>query len=118
MEQSEYEKVGRESFEFNVDPKDSIFVQRLFFGRTDRDNVIEKLEVPTRPGWLIIVVNAIRFYQRNISKKLGNRCVFDPSCSHYSEIAYREKGFIKGTVLTIKRLCRCRAQNGGIDELI
>ncbi|MCI4667246.1 MAG: membrane protein insertion efficiency factor YidD [Bacteroidia bacterium] len=67
--------------------------------------------------WLNWIVKAIRYYQKNISSNLGNRCVFDPSCSHYSEVAYREKGFFKGTFLTVNRLCRCRPQNGGIDEL-
>ena len=107
----------QDTFEFNVNDKDAIIVQRHFLGKTQRDLDIEKLPLPSKPFWLKSFIKMIRFYQRNISKKLGNRCVFDPSCSHYSEIAYRKKGLIKGSVLTIKRLYRCRPKNGGIDEI-
>ncbi len=103
--------------EFNVCSEDEVFVQRLFLGKTKRDIEIEKLKIPVKPFWLKVVVKLIRFYQKKISKKIGNRCVFDPSCSHYAEIAFREKGLFKGTLLTINRLYRCRPNHGGIDEL-
>ncbi|MEJ0101605.1 MAG: membrane protein insertion efficiency factor YidD [Bacteroidota bacterium] len=108
----------QDSFEFNVDPKDSIIVQRQFLGKTQRDIEIEKLPIPSKPIILYFIIKMIRFYQHRISKKLGNRCVFDPSCSHYSEIAFRKKGILKGSFFTIKRLYHCRPKNGGIDELI
>ncbi|MFH1260222.1 MAG: membrane protein insertion efficiency factor YidD [Elusimicrobiota bacterium] len=57
----------------------------------------------------------MRWYRRRILPKLGNRCVFEPSCSHYAELALREKGLVKGLKLTAKRLCRCRPGAGGID---
>lgn len=107
----------QDTIEFNVDPKDSIIIKRQLLGNTERDLKIEQLEIPKKPIWLKVVVKLIRYYQSRISKKLGNRCVFDPSCSHYSEMAYREKGFIHGSILTINRLYRCRPKNGGIDEL-
>ncbi|MEX1014190.1 MAG: membrane protein insertion efficiency factor YidD [Candidatus Paceibacterota bacterium] len=107
----------RNEFEFNVNPEDEIIIRRQFFGKTNRDIEIEQLEIPSKPIWLKIFVTMIRFYQKRISGKLGNRCVFDPSCSHYSEMAYREKGFINGTKLTVNRLYRCRPENGGKDKL-
>lgn len=107
----------KDNIEFNVDPKDKIIVFRQFFGKTERDKAIEYIAIPQNPFWLKSVVKLIRYYQNNISMKLGNRCVFDPSCSHYAEVAYRKRGFLKGTALTIKRLYRCRPKNGGIDEL-
>jgi len=107
----------QDKFEFNVNPKDEIIVRRQLFGKTERDIEIENLEIPSNPIWLKLIVKMIRFYQCKISNRLGNRCVFDPSCSHYAEIAYRKKGFIKGTVITINRLYRCRSKNGGKDEL-
>lgn len=106
-----------DTFEFNIDSKNSVIVKRQLFGKTERDVEIEQLVIPNKPFWLKVVVKLIRFYQMRISEKLGNRCVFDPSCSHYSEVAYRKKGLIKGTNLTLKRLYRCRPKNGGIDEL-
>ncbi|HAO07568.1 MAG TPA: membrane protein insertion efficiency factor YidD [Chryseobacterium sp.] len=110
--------IKQNNFEFNVEPKDAILIQRQFLGRTKRDIEIENLAIPTKSIALSIVIKIIRFYQKKISKKLGNRCVFNPSCSHYSEMAFRKRGIIKGSLLTIKRLSRCRPKNGGIDELI
>lgn len=104
--------------EFNINPIDEILVKRQILGKTERDAHIEQLPIPSKPIWLRAVIKSIRFYQNRVSHQLGNRCVFDPSCSHYSELAFREKGLIKGTLLTIKRLLRCRPKNGGIDELI
>lgn len=106
-----------DNYEFNINPENEIVVKRHLFGKTQKDLEIENLEIPKRPTWLKLTVRSIRFYQTRVSERLGNRCVFDPSCSHYSELAFRQKGFIQGAILTIKRLNRCRPQNGGIDEL-
>jgi conserved hypothetical protein YidD len=110
-------EVDGNEFELNVDPKDAIIIERHFSGYTKRDREIERLRIPSKPTWLNIIVRLIRFYQKNISHRLGNRCVFVPSCSHYAETAFREKGFVKGMKLTVKRLYRCRPANGGVDEL-
>tara|TARA_B100000427_G_scaffold325260_1_gene331793 strand:+ start:130 stop:501 length:372 start_codon:yes stop_codon:yes gene_type:complete len=118
--------ITRKSFDFNsleddviinVNEKDKVFIQRQFSYRTDRDTKINNLEIPNNPFWLKCIIKLIRYYQKNISRKLGNRCVYDPSCSHYSELAYRKKGFLVGTKLTLNRLKRCKPKNGGIDEL-
>lgn len=109
--------INENKFEFNVNPKDAIIVERAFNKHTKLDLEIQNKEIPKKPLWLNLVVRMLRYYQNNISEKLGNRCVFDPSCSRYSEVAYRKKGFYKGTILTIKRLHRCRPENGGIDIL-
>lgn len=118
MAKKEFEFSKQDTFEFNVDTKDAIIVQRQFLGKTTKDIEIESQPVPVRPPWLYLVIKLIRFYQKRVSNKLGNRCVFDPSCSHFAEMAFRKKGFFKGTVVTLKRLARCRPKNGGIDELI
>lgn len=107
----------KNTFEFNVNPKDAIIVERAFNKHTKLDLEIQNMDIPKKPLWLNLVVRMLRYYQNNISEKLGNRCVFDPSCSRYSEVAYRKKGFYKGTILTIKRLHRCRPKNGGTDIL-
>lgn len=107
----------KNTFEFNVSQKDAVIVERAFNKHTKLDLEIQNMEIPKNPLWLNIVVKMLRYYQNNISEKLGNRCVFDPSCSRYSEVAYRKKGFLKGTALTIKRLHRCKPKNGGIDIL-
>ncbi|MCI7504874.1 MAG: membrane protein insertion efficiency factor YidD [Coriobacteriaceae bacterium] len=35
-------------------------------------------------------------------------CRFTPTCSQYALIAFRKYGFLKGFVLTAKRILRCR----------
>jgi putative membrane protein insertion efficiency factor len=111
-------KVGDDHFELNVSEKDFALIQRHFSKYTERDTAIRQLDVPKSPIWLNMTVRAIRNYQDNVSSRLGNRCVFDPSCSHYAEIAFRNHGFFQGIKLTLNRLWRCRGENGGIDELI
>ena len=60
----------------------------------------------------------IRVYQLAVSPWLGTRCRFHPSCSQYAYEAYGEHGFLRGTTLTAKRLCRCHPFNaGGFDPV-
>ncbi len=110
-------EVNENSFEINADEKDAVIIQRYFVKHTALDLEIQNLPIPKNPIWLNIVVSVLRIYQNNISERLGNRCVFDPSCSRYSELAFREKGFLKGVRLTVNRLRRCKPENGGIDKL-
>tara|TARA_R110002167_G_scaffold247308_5_gene452904 strand:- start:4812 stop:5168 length:357 start_codon:yes stop_codon:yes gene_type:complete len=117
MKDIESIEIGEDSFEIITNEEDSIIVQRHFAKHTKLDLDIQNLLIPKKPIWLNSVVRMIRFYQNNISEKIGNRCVFDPSCSRYSELAFREKGFLKGMSLTINRLKRCRPKNGGVDQL-
>lgn len=67
-----------------------------------------------------IAIMVVRFYQKFISKYIftGNNCRFYPTCSQYSIEAYKKYGFIKGTILTVKRIARCHPFNdGGYDPL-
>ncbi len=106
-----------DTLEINATEKDLIIIQRHFTKHTKLDLEIQNLPIPQKPIWLNLTVRTLRFYQNHISEKLGNRCVFDPSCSRYSEMAFREKGFLKGMILTVNRLKRCCPKNGGIDKL-
>ena len=40
-------------------------------------------------------------------------CKYHPSCSQYSSLAYREFGFVRGTLKTAWRLLRCNPWSGG-----
>lgn len=106
-----------DSVQITANPKDAVIIYRQIAGKTKRDASIESMQTHGMVVWLRLVVGLIRFYQQRISKRLGNRCVFDPSCSHYAELAFRKKGFVRGVLLTMNRLCRCRPENGGVDEL-
>jgi len=67
---------------------------------------------------VLIPLALLKVYRYLISPLLGSHCRFYPSCSHYSEEAYRKFGIYKGTVLTIKRLAKCHPwHKGGIDPV-
>ena len=60
----------------------------------------------------------IFFYQKYISKSLGRRCIFYPSCSEYTRQAVDKYGIIKGNLLGVKRILKCNPfSKGGIDYL-
>ena len=64
-------------------------------------------------GLLLILV---RGYQYLISPMLGPNCRFHPSCSEYAVQALEKHGAGCGSVLALKRLCRCHPLNpGGYD---
>ena len=90
-------------------------IKRVLTGTTPCDSEIDQLPVPQHPRWLIFIVGFLRWYRSTIAPRLGNRCVFEPSCSHYSELAFRKYGLSRGFTLTICRLYRCHSGSGGID---
>ena len=56
------------------------------------------------------LVAAIHLYQATgspLMPRLGVHCRFTPTCSHYSEGAFRKYGALKGALLTLRRLARC-----------
>ncbi|HCP23315.1 MAG: membrane protein insertion efficiency factor YidD [SAR202 cluster bacterium] len=64
------------------------------------------------------VLSLIWVYQRTLSPLLPTSCRFSPSCSHYSQEAVEKYGVIKGVMLGVKRLGRCRPLGGqGYDPV-
>lgn len=58
----------------------------------------------------------IRVYQWTLSPLLGNVCRFVPSCSRYGYACIAHHGALRGSWLTLKRLCRCHPFHpGGYD---
>jgi len=49
----------------------------------------------------------IKLYQITLSPLIGNQCRYHPTCSCYASEAYEKFGFIKGSLLTILRICNC-----------
>lgn len=66
-----------------------------------------------------VAILLLKLYKATLSKwKGGKRCIYTPSCSVYSMEAYREFGFFKGSLLTLKRLLRCAPWGkGGFDPV-
>ncbi|PKU75614.1 UPF0161 protein At3g09310 [Dendrobium catenatum] len=61
-------------------------------------------------------LSMLKFYRSEISPILPSSCRYVPSCSVYSMEAYKKYGFVKGTILTGWRLCRCNPLGGhGFD---
>ncbi|CAI8600866.1 unnamed protein product [Vicia faba] len=57
-------------------------------------------------------LSMLRFYKREISPILPRSCRYVPTCSEYSMEAYKRYGVLKGTTLTVWRLCRCNPLGG------
>jgi uncharacterized protein len=65
-----------------------------------------------------LLIKSIAIYQYFISPMLGNHCRFYPSCSHYAQQAIEKHGFVKGVLLSLKRLSCCQPfHEGGIDPV-
>jgi putative membrane protein insertion efficiency factor len=60
----------------------------------------------------------IRFYQWVISPALGPKCRFTPTCSQYAAEALKKHGLVKGFILSVKRVSKCRPGGGhGYDPV-
>jgi putative membrane protein insertion efficiency factor len=61
---------------------------------------------------------AIGVYRLLISPLLGQNCRFEPSCSAYASDALRRHGAAAGSVLAVRRICRCHPwSEGGWDPV-
>ena len=107
--------VGSAEVELRVDAFLAASVLRAFAGHAPLDAEVDALPIPERPRWLNLCVRILRWYRRNRSRSLGQRCVFDPSCSRYAELAFRRHGPLNGGIAAIQRLRRCRHGAGGED---
>jgi putative membrane protein insertion efficiency factor len=68
------------------------------------------LRPPQRQVSARLLVGAIHLYQATLSPVLGRsgvRCRFQPTCSHYGEMAIRKYGTVEGSLKTVWRIARC-----------
>jgi len=66
----------------------------------------------------VAMLAVIRTYQRTLSRLLGAKCRFRPSCSRYTYEAIEVHGALKGSWLGIKRIGRCQPfHEGGFDPV-
>ena len=60
----------------------------------------------------------IALYRYTFSALLGRQCRYLPTCSEYADEALRVHGAGRGTILAVKRLCRCHPFGGhGFDPV-
>lgn len=65
-----------------------------------------------------LAVAAVRFYQYAISPYLPPSCRFYPTCSAYAVEALERHGFLRGSLLALRRILRCHPFNpGGYDPV-
>jgi putative membrane protein insertion efficiency factor len=63
-------------------------------------------------------IQAVKFYQREISPKRPATCRFTPTCSHFAVEALERHGLRRGLSLTAGRLFRCRpGARRGLDPV-
>ncbi|MCH4209525.1 membrane protein insertion efficiency factor YidD [Bifidobacterium sp.] len=63
-------------------------------------------------------LGAIRWYQRRISANTPPHCRYYPTCSTYAVQAVERYGALRGGLLAVLRLLRCRPwSRGGIDDV-
>ena len=64
------------------------------------------------------VAGALRAYKATLSPLIGNRCRYLPTCSEYAAEALVTHGPWRGTVLAVRRVCRCNPLGGsGYDPV-
>lgn len=69
-------------------------------------------------GLYRIPVFILKVYKLCVSPYLGRNCRFAPTCSTYAIEAFERFGSIKGTWLSIKRICKCHPFHpGGVDPV-
>ena len=58
----------------------------------------------------------LELYQRTLSRLLGPRCRFEPSCSRYASACIANHGLLRGGLLSFLRMCKCHPFHpGGYD---
>jgi hypothetical protein len=63
-----------------------------------------------------VLIFLIRIYQRTLSPLLGNVCRFEPSCSRYAVACLENHGALRGSLLSVVRVCKCHPFHpGGLD---
>lgn len=102
-------------WQLRVEPALQPFVLRALAGRTALDAEVDAMPLPSSGFWLRRLVRLLRTYRRLRPESLGRRCVCDPSCSRYAELALRRHGLRRGLMRGFARLLRCRPGNGGVD---
>ena len=66
----------------------------------------------------ITLIKLIKIYRFLISPLFGNSCRYLPTCSEYSIEALKTFGFLKGTLLSLKRILSCHPwARGGVDPV-
>ena len=62
------------------------------------------------------LIFVVRLYQWFLRPILGGSCRFEPSCSRYAVACLESHGAARGSLLSVRRLCKCHPFHpGGVD---
>ncbi len=65
-----------------------------------------------------LVALPVRLYRLLGSPWVGRNCRFQPTCSEYALGALEQHGALRGSMLTVRRIMRCRPGGGdGYDPV-
>lgn len=65
-----------------------------------------------------LALGMIRLYQMTLSGILGGQCRYYPSCSQYTYQAVERYGWIRGSLMGLRRIGRCHPfARGGYDPV-
>jgi putative membrane protein insertion efficiency factor len=79
---------------------------------------MEKIGVLVKQLLILPFIIIIRFYQWVLSPALGPKCRFIPTCSQFAAEALKKHGLVKGFILSVKRVSKCRPGGGhGYDPV-
>lgn len=68
----------------------------------------KKASVLKRYNPILLLLNgSLKGYQKVISPQFSANCLYELSCSRFSQAAIQEYGIVKGLALTADRLARC-----------
>jgi putative membrane protein insertion efficiency factor len=63
-----------------------------------------------------LLLGMLWLYQKLLSPWIGNQCRFYPTCSEYARQAVEVHGSLRGSALSLRRLCKCHPWHaGGFD---
>ena len=66
----------------------------------------------------LLLIKFIKIYKYLISPLIGPSCRYLPTCSEYSIEALKTYGFVKGLLLSFKRIMSCHPWgNSGFDPV-
>ena len=65
-----------------------------------------------------LLIKFIKIYKYLVSPMIGPSCRYQPTCSDYSIEALKNYGFVKGLLLSLKRIMSCHPWgNSGFDPV-
>jgi putative membrane protein insertion efficiency factor len=85
-------------------------------GVTSVARAVVRPHVPAPTMFARALIQLIRLYQQIVSPWLGRVCRFEPSCSRYAVACLESHGAARGSLLSVRRLCKCHPFHpGGLD---